>query len=141
MEPMFCSPLKQRFIVAVSVAILLAGFFFFALPGKSHADTAQLDLTQLASNGNGKVTFKILNSPSGFDFSLLSTAGASYDNSNWVYAISYEGGCPDACVVEWQGQTTTPFYVKLANQTTSIIFNQSVSPTNVPPFVKIPTSS
>ncbi len=87
-----------------------------------------LNLQQLASDGNGKVTFKILNPPSGFDFSSLYSAGASWDNSNWVYAISYEGGCPDACVVEWQGQTTTPFSVKLANQTQSIIFNQSVSP-------------
>src|SRR5260370_2726115 len=125
MEPMFCSPLKQRFIVAVSVAILLAGFFFFALPGKSHADTAQLDLTQLGSNGNGKVTFKILNPPSGFDFSSL-TATASWDNSNWVYSVSYEGGCPDACVVEWVG-TGIPFYLKLTNQNSSIIFNESLN--------------
>ena len=88
----------------------------------------QLHLQQLSSDGNGKVTFQILNPPSGFDFSSLYSAGASWDNSNWVYAISYEGGCPDACVVEWQGQTTKPFYVKLANQTQSLIFNQSVSP-------------
>jgi hypothetical protein len=99
----------------------------------------QLDLTQLASNGNGKVTFQILNPPSGFDFSSL-TAAASWDNSNWVYAIWYEGGCPTACVVEWPGQTATLFYIKLANQVTSIIFNQAVSPIpNAPPSVTIPT--
>jgi hypothetical protein len=104
----------------------------------------QLNLQQLSSEGNGRVTFQILNPPSEFDFSSLTTAGASWDNSTWVYAIYYQGGCPTACVVEWTGQTTTPFYVKLANQVTSIIFNQAVSPipivpTNTPTDTPIPT--
>jgi hypothetical protein len=110
----------------------------------------QLDLQQLSSDGNGKVTFQILNPPPEFDFSSLTTAGASWDNSSWVYAIWYQGGCPNACVVEWTGQTTTPFYVKLANQVTSIIFNQAVSPisntpTNTPTEIStntpIPTNT
>ncbi|HSW87848.1 MAG TPA: PKD domain-containing protein [Candidatus Saccharimonadales bacterium] len=96
----------------------------------------QLNLQQLSSDGTGGVIFKILNPPPGFDFSSLSAAGASWDNTNWVYAVSYQGGCPDACEVHWAGQTTNPFYVKLANETTSIIFNQSVSPVlNVAPIV------
>lgn len=95
----------------------------------------QLDLQQLSSDGTGRVTFKILNPPAGFDFNSLSSAGASWDNSGWAYAISYEGGCPDACVVDWAGQSTTPFYVKLANATSSIIFHESVSPVVTSPLV------
>src|SRR2546423_1394943 len=110
-----------KFMKKYLFSILTFLLFSLLFTGKSYADTLQ----QLSSDGNGRVTFHILNPPSGFDFSSLYSAGASWDNSNWVYAISYEGGCPDACVVEWQGQTTTPFYVKLANQTQSIIFNQS----------------
>lgn len=102
----------------------------------------QLDLQQLSSDGTGRVTFKILNPPVGFDFNSLSSAGASWDNSGWVYAISYEGGCPDACVVDWAGQSTTPFYVKLANDTSSIIFNEPVFPVlNTPPSINALTSA
>lgn len=101
----------------------------------------QFNLQQLSSDGTGKVTFQILSPPQGFDFSSLSSAGGSSDNSTWVYAISYEGGCPNACVVNWPSQTSQ-FYVKLANQTSSIIFNQSVSPAlNSSPSITIPVPS
>src|SRR4030067_583694 len=111
-----------------SMYLLLTLLFLIGmLPAHASTPTPpiQLDLTQLASNGNGKVTFQILNPPSEFDFSSL-TAAASWDNSNWVYAIWYEGGCPTACVVEWVGGGV-PFYIKLANQNSSITFNETVN--------------
>lgn len=135
--------LMKRFLL-IFLPLLLVGFFFS--PRSAFADTllSPLDIQQLSSNSNGQVTFKILNPPAGYDFTNI-TALASWDNQNWVYANWYEGGCPEACVVEWQGQNNTPFYIKLTNQSLiSIIFNQSVyggafsiptvSPTPIPPL-------